>query len=695
MSEKSQSFNTLPGYASKEAVHHTHRSSYLLVSILVVAAILVVLNFIAGRLNLRADLTENNIFTLSQGTRNILKSLDTPVTIRYYVTDGMDMMGPAERSYAERVYDLLKEYKKIAGGMLKVEKLNPEPNTDLEDAAIAHGLRKGLSMDRRDELYMGIHVQCLDQSEVLPFLPARPETMLEYDLSRAISNVHSSEHGKPKIRMMTSVQVAGGFAGPGQQGPEPWMAFLQLKRDYNLEMIPVSGDPIAEDTAALIVLHPYDLTDEAQFAIDQYLLKGGKVMMLLDPMFFAARFMSPPQNPMMPQPSMGPEPSSNAEKLLDAWGVKYTDNQVLADTTYQTQIQNGILSPTVLSLSADAFDSKDPVTANLTYMFCVAPGAFQYDEMPGMTKEVLVSSSTQNQLVSTFEADPTQQMALQELRKNFKPSGEKKALVMRLSGKFATAFPKGDPANQKDEGEDESLEIEPQAGLSAPGDAEGDGDGEEESAKAKAGDEELAAEADEEKEAAPADDGSLKESEKEGVVFLISDVDFIFNEFALERNFLGEYVARNSNLSLLLNAVDQLAGPTDLLEIRSRATNQRLFTRLNEIEAKGRARFQDELAEVEKAQQEANEKLTELQGDKPEGQEMILSPEQEEAIKEFRQKVKDFSDRQRDIEKAMTREFNALQSLIKVSNTFIMPLIVILVGVFVGVSLHRRSAAGR
>ncbi|HRQ89452.1 MAG TPA: GldG family protein, partial [Bacteroidia bacterium] len=282
------------------------RRTAALVGLVVAFVIALLVNVVVGKLSFRADLTEYGVYTLSEGTSNILSRLETPVELRYYVTDDAKVMSPNERTRAQRVSDLLAEFARKAPSkeievtddkgefvkrkvkMLTVKKLNPEPNTDAEDSAMIDGLRAGVSPETNNEVYFGIAIQCLDSVEAIPFVPAKPETSLEYDLARAISGVHGGK--TKKIAVMTSLPVGGGFGGNFQAPPQqPWMFYELLGKDYEVETIPPTAAEIPEGTSTLIVVHPYDITDEAQFAIDQYLLQGGNVIAFVDPNFFYAR----------------------------------------------------------------------------------------------------------------------------------------------------------------------------------------------------------------------------------------------------------------------------------------------------------------------------------------------------------------------------------------------------------------------
>lgn len=674
----------------------SHRRNTALIGLAVVFAILLLINFLAGKMSLRADLTEYKTYTLSEGTENILNELDTPVEIRFYVTDDSKVMSPGERTRVRRVEDMLNEFVREAPAkeieltnedgefetqkirMLTVEKLNPEPNTDAEDSAIIDGLQAGMSGETNNEVFFGIAVKCLDQSEVIPFVPARPETMLEYDLARAISSVHGGKD--KKITVMTSMSVGGGFGGNFQAPPQQaWMFYEQLGRDYEIETIPSTSAEIPEDTATLIIVHPHDITDEAQFAVDQYLLKGGNVMVLVDPNFFYSRALAQgqPQMPGMP-PQGGPPPTSDLNKLFSVWGVKYDPNRVLADLDFGSEIiRRGNFAPTFLTLDRSALGSEpsdpgltDPMTNMLNQLNMLTPGAFEIDPPEGLEVDRLVLSSANNQLIGSFDADPTQEGSADRIRENFENFGQRRALVARLTGEFKTAFPEGDPAKADEEDKEESADD------------------------AKKDEEEKADDTKEEET-----DDSLKKSAAPGRVLLIADVDFIYDANVVRRQQIpGLNIVipemLNENLTLLQNAAEQMSGDPDLIKVRSRTTVRRPFTRQNEWYQAAQEKYAVEVKDFREKAKAAETRLNEILSQTPENiDQALLSPEVQNEMKKLQEEEIQFRKRERELQKEVTREFRRKLSTYKFGNALLMPLVVILFGIGLAIFRRKRVAA--
>lgn len=670
---------------SSSAVRHHGifgRVPTALVGVAIMFLIAVTVAYVAGKIGFRADLTENKLYTLSDGTRNILQRLDTPVTIRYYANDTSDFMSPAELQYSRHVEDLLLEYQKAAGGKLTVKKLNPEPSTDAEDSAILDGLRPGMSPYTQSEIYLGIAVSCVDETEVLPFLPAREETLLEYDLSRAIARVHDGAGSV--IRIMTTMQVGGGFSGNpmmGGGGQTPaWFFVEDLRQDFTVEFLPATADEIPADTETLIVLHPYDVTEAAQFAIDQYLLKGGKVVVAVDPSFFYARAMGGGGgNPMQPMP--GPMPNSNLNKLFEAWGVKYDDTKVVADNTYATEIiRAGFVVPTFLTLNNKAMTADDPIVKFVENAQFLTPGGFTITAPEGVNKVDLVTTSKQTQLVGSFEADPTQEASIQKLREDFKSSDTTYSIISRLNGNFKTAFPDGNPADaEKKEGEEAKKEGD---------EAKKDGDDAKKDEEKK-----------DEKREEPKKKESLKVSEKEGAVLLISDVDFLYDAICVNVQTIPGMNIRiprplNGNLSLMRNAIDQLSGDTELIKVRSRGSASRPFTKLKEWRTEAEDRFRGEVNEFQSKAKDAEAKINELLSKTPgDVQDALLSPEVQAELGNLRKEQVAMNKKVRELNKEMKRDFDLIQNLIKLLTTGLVPILVIIVGVFLAVSRRLKTAA--
>jgi ABC-type uncharacterized transport system involved in gliding motility auxiliary subunit len=628
--------------------HPVTRSAFgvaALVAIAVLANWLVSLTPLGNR---GADFTEKQIHTLSDGTRAILGELDTPVVIRYYASRSSDYMPEEIKLHMRRVDDLLKEYASISNGRLRIENLDPQPDTDAEDSANLDGI-SGQRMNDQN-LYFGLAVSCLDKTSVIPFLDPRDETMLEYHLSKAVAEV--STPVKPRIGIMSALDLAGSPAMmPGQRPNNPWVVYQQLKQSFELEDIPMEATEIdANSIKVLLLFHPAGITPETEFAIDQYLLNGGTVVACLDAFSVAAQ-MTGGGNPMM---GMGGAPTtSTLPTLLKAWGVSFESGKVLADPAFATRLAGDRMGLAVLTLNREAMPQDDNViTKDLESLTFFLPGAFTLTGGAGVAANSLLKSTTGAGFVDSMMAsqlDPS-------LTTTFRPSGTAYDLVTHLHGTFKTAFPEGKP------GEDP-----------APADATEGEEGEEKK--------------DEEKPT------WLKEGANPGNVFLIADVDAFYDRFAYNvQQFGGMQMASpvNGNASLLFNLLDQAVGSKHLIGSRSRSAIRRPFTVVQKMEAEFNKQVGTKIEEFQEKQRVAQEKLNELQAQKSRGTELYLSPEQEAEIRKLRKEQVEYAKLIREQEKDLRRQKDKLAGRITLLNTAVMPLIVILFGL--GLFLQRRRS---
>jgi len=619
-----------------------HTILYSGIGIAAVLALVVALNFLAGLFKQRIDLTAEKAFTLSQGTREILGKLDTPVQIRLYASLANPDMPVILKNYARQVEDLLSEYQQASKGLVTVQKLDPEPDSEAEDSARLDGI-DGEQLPNGDRIFLGLSVAMLDQKQSIPFLAPNRERLLEYEVTRAISRVATPK--KPVVGIMTPLPVSG-MGSPMMMAPQssrPWIVYNELKGDYDVRNIPMTSTEIPQDLAVLVVIHPQNISEQAQFAIDQFLLKGGKMVAFLDP---ASPLQSP--NPMM---TPGTMPGSTLDKLLPAWGLNFDTGKVVADMTYLAETREG-RQPAYLVLSENALSSEDVVTADAGNMVLILGGAFTGQPAEGLKKTVLAKSSKESELIDPMMA----QMGGEAIVRSFKPSGIEYDLAIRLTGKFKTAFPNGKP---------EPAAAQPQP---SPTPAENK------------------------------DATALKEATAEASVILFGDSDFMQDAIAVQE-FPGPFGQRlvmpaNGNLGIVQAAIENLTGDTSLISIRSRASRDRPFTVVRELQAKAESKFRDKIAQLEQGLAETEQRLNELQSRK-EGasQQFILSPEQQKELENFRKKEAEARKELKLVRRNLRTEIDALETRLKWINIAAVPAIVAIFGI--GLALHRkkRSAA--
>ncbi len=619
---------------------------YSTLGVIAMAVVLIAINLIMGIVKTRVDLTKERAYTLSAGTREILKKLDTPVKIRLYVTQTADANPQTVflKGYAKKVEDLLSEYKQVAGKNLVVEKYDPAPDSDAEDSARLDGI-EGEMMPNGEPFYMGLSVSLIDQKQAIPFLAPNRERELEYDITRAISRVVSPE--KPVVGIMSPLPVFGAPANPmtmrmGQQGAQqPWAIVRELRNDFTVRNVPMDVEKIDDDVKVLLVIHPRDVSDKAMFAVDQFVLRGGKLFAFLDPLPLID---SREQNQML---GNIPNAGSSMEKLMKAWGLTMDTSKVVADMNFMMQLggRNGQpqQAPAFLSITPDGINENEIVTSQIDNIWLPFAGAITGNPAPGLTETVLLKSTKQSQLVDGFMAN----LSGENVVKEFKPSGVEYALAVRLTGKFKTAFPDGAPK------------------------ADGDTNN----------------------AARPA---ALTESSQTNTVFIVGDADMLFDNFTLRQvqsPFGNMAMAMNGNLNFAQNVVDQLAGDNNLISVRSRAVQNRPFTVVKKMQAEAEASYHNKIKELEESLADTQRQLNELQQKKEKGQRFILSPEQQAALEEFRKKEADAKTKLKAERKKLRQNIDSLENRLKWFNIAAVPVLVSLTGIGLALFKRKRTAA--
>jgi ABC-type uncharacterized transport system involved in gliding motility auxiliary subunit len=646
------------------------------ITALLIIAVIVAINFLVGGVgfaNLRLDLTEDGLFTLSTGTKTILSHInaDEPVTIKFYATNDDRVMPNLLKPHARSIEDLLLEYEKQSHGNVALEVIHPNPDTDDEQKAKDDEIR-GMTVNQEgDQIYLGLTVQCLDRKEILPFLNPEDAMAFEYDVSRAIAKV--IKPSKTIIGVMSAMPIAGVPSMPFQQqrGPEAWAIVQQLKADYEVRDVPMTTDKIDADITVLLLVHPAEISKSAEFAIDQYLLGGGNVVAFVDPQSLLAQAMSSQPNPMSGQPGNMINTSSDLPNLFKAWGISYQKDMVVADMNYRGVLQNRPIA-TALQLPNKAINQDDRVTSGLQSFTLMNAGAFGIERKEGLNVVTLASSSEASELIDTAAAEKLRR----EPMVNFTPSGKKQVLGVRISGKFKTAFPDGKPeapaASKETGGPEQDASAPAAAGGTSP------------AAPAAPG-------APEKKK-----DNSLKESKDgERNVILFSDADMLYDAFCLRQGDLGVGLITNGgNLPMVLNAVELLVGGGDLIQVRNRKSPVRPFTKLKEMRETVEEKYRPQLIKLEKERQELAEKLSKArpQIDLKKGA-LIVDQGTMNNIKEMEKNSKNIDKQVRDIRKEVNKEVEFSKTLIKTVNVVVVPLLVGLLGIIFAMQRRVRTAA--
>ena len=625
---------------------------------LIILLCVIAFNIITAQLKMKADLTEGDLFTLSNGSKILLNGLakeregddeSSPLEIRFYVTRGEKGVPVVVNEHGTRVEDLLDQYKAYAGSNLELQKINPRRDTDAEELAVNDGIRL-----LNNAFYIGMAVSYLDNTEVIPVLDPSRATNLEYDISRAIKNVLKLKEEREVVGVMSSLNVWGGadptnpmaMMNRGQQQP-PWYFLQQLQRDFNVERIEPAATEIPATVNVLLLIHPKNVSEATEYALDQFVLRGGKLIAFVDPL--AQRDDSGQQNPQMRIPGMGG--GSNLNRLFSKWGVPFDNSQVVADFNYRLNprdpIAQGRMQPAYLALNRNALNSSEVVTRDLGTLRLPYAGSFDTSNIAtGLKVTELITSSEQAKLVdgmsSQFNGDKIMDSFLTG-SEDGKPVGTKKHILgLKLGGKFTTAFPNGKPSAENTD-------------SSNP-------------------------------DAKPASTEHLTESAEDNFVCLIGDTDILVDDhFLLQQRFLI-----SENITFVQNLVDHFGDDT-LINIRSRNQN-RPFTTIVDLEKEAQKKFEDKLKKLEAEQQEILQQKTKLES-AGEGSNQFTLRIDPEALKEIQAKELDKRKQIREIRKQLRSEIDLIQLKIKLANIGLMPMLVILFGIGFFIRKRKKTAA--
>ena len=625
---------------------------------LALAAVLVLALHVFSQLVFRGvqiDLTEDSVYTLSQGTREVLKAVQEPVTLRFFVSPELVEQSPGLNNYAKSVQELLERYVALSNENLKLEIIHPESFSPEEDRAVGFGLQ-GVPLTQAGNLgYFGLAgTNTTDDLDVIPFFTLSRERFLEYDLSRLIQNLDNPK--KKKIGLVGSLPIMN---DPIRRY-RPWYIVEQMRQFFDVERVTLE-DPIPDDIDVLMVVHPRDMDDTDRYYIDQYVVAGGKTMIFLDPFSEEATR----GNAMQRQ---GPDTGSELDKLFRAWGIVFDKNRVLGDRQAAQRVSAGkdaLGRPVItdylawLTMTSERLARGDVITGELEQINLASSGFIDKAEGAEIRFEPLIVSSKDSMAmaVGTVNKDPSPTKML----KNFKSANRSFTVAARISGMLKSAFPAGPP---EDKTREEIAEARRKKG------------------------EEIAA-------LKP----HLKQSARPANLIVVADVDMLADSFWVRtQNFFGQQVVVPiaNNGDFVINALDNLAGSNALISLRGRGVTSRPFHTVEAIQKEAELRYRSKEQALLDKLKEVEAKLKDLQTkEKPKGkgQAVILSAEQRAAIDRFRQQSITTRKELREVQLALRRDINRLDGLLKVINIGLVPALIVIFAIVLG--LVRRAAAQR
>ncbi len=593
----------------------------------------------------KLDLTEAKLFTLSEGTKNILGAMEEPVTLRlFYSSTLAKEKAPVLERYAQRVTELLDEYASYAEGKLTIIQVDPQPFSEEEDMAVEFGM-KGVPVTSAGELvYFGVAASnSIDDQEVIPFIELPREDFLEYDFTKLIYGLANPQ--KHKVGLLTSLPIEGGAPNPMDprgQAAQPWFFLSQVETAFEVETIERGATDLPADINLLLLIHPKKLDPQMLFAIDQFVLGGGKVVAFMDPHCEADTEEINPQDQMS---AFSANRTSDLGPLPLAWGFELVGEKIAADkgNAHRVRMPDGEM-PYVAWLdlneqnlgAGDDASGKDPVISMLKKINMATAGILKPTADATTKFEPMIQTGTESMQVDRIRAamrpDP------KGMLDSFVSEDTPLTLAARISGPIKSAYPDGPPEVPVKEGEPVLPEFTPDGGWKKEG---------------------------------------------TGQIIVIADADMLQDRWWVNlQNFFGQMIASptSNNSDLLINSLENLTGNSDMISLRSRQGFERPFTRVDAIRQQSEERFREEETKLQLDLNEAETRLAELQS-KKEGavSSLIITPEERDEIEKFQAKRIETRKQLREVKFSLKKDIDALGTSIKFYN-FLIPILVALLG---------------
>ncbi|MBT7286411.1 MAG: ABC transporter [Rhodospirillaceae bacterium] len=632
-----------------------NRSTTAILALVLAAILFLSVNIFSANIfrSARLDLTENGLYTLSAGSKRILAEVPEPVRLRFYFSEKLANQLPNVKSYGLRVRELLEEYANRSNGKVRLEIIDPEPFTDAEDEAVRLGMQ-AVPIGTGESLYFGlVATNTIDDRQVVPFFSREKEAFLEYDLTRMLYNL--SDPKKPVVGLISGLQM-NADASPMMRmngGAQPWGIVGAIRDVFDLRTVDTAQGIIPKDVDILMITHPLGLSEQILYAIDQFVLAGGRALVFVDP--FSEVTARGQQGGQRNQQRAIELASSDLETLLNAWGVSVPTDHVIADFETSQQVNAGqagaqrIVRYLVwLQMDGANLTPDDVITADLGPMMIANAGTILTLPDTGVEVTPLISTGLQAMRLETnmvrFGPAPDRLLEM------FKPDGKSHVLAARLGGKIKSAFPDGPPKGRKDT-------------------------------------------------------GHLKESAKDIGVIVVSDSDLLHDQFWLrQRNMMGQnmVVPIAANGDFVINALDNLSGSSDLIGLRSRGKSNRPFVLVQAMRLAAEQEFLAEERKLKDSLEKSTARIAELesraQGGSSDGSGGLLTPEQRAEIKSARSQVLQTRKQLRDVQHNLNRNIDGLEARLKFANVGLMPLAVAVVAAILavmGIRRRRRAAAAR
>jgi ABC-type uncharacterized transport system involved in gliding motility auxiliary subunit len=588
-------------------------SSLIVLAVLFLALIMLTNAVFRGA---RVDLTQNQLYTLSEGTVDVIQSVEEPISLRLFFSEETSREFPLMRAYYQRVREILEEFEERSNGKLQVSFIDPKPFSEEEDQASLYGIQGVPVGNLGDSFYFGLAgTNSVDDVQVVPFMDPRRERFFEYELAKLI---YSLDHpDRPRIGMISSLSIGGSFDPHSQQQIPAYTIYEQLQQFYEVVDIAETESVLPENLDAVIIVHPKAVSQALLYDVDQYALNGGGVLIFVDPHA---------QNDKEGIDASGLTElsgSSDLPLLFETWGVKYRDNFWAGDLRYALEVttnQGQQRHVGILGLDKEVMSSDSVITATISSLNISTSGFFEPLEGATTTIEPLVTSSGNSQAISSLLLDNTKDIS--KLLKDFEVTDTIFNLAVRLSGPVKTAFPDGAPAGV-------------------------DGD------------------------------DQLKEGDIN--VLLVGDTEMLSDIFWAQRqSFFGQPVVTPfaGNGDFVLNMVENISGSNSLAAVRPRDVANRPFTLVEELRVQAEEQYRATEKDLETELHETEAKLNEMQLARGDSDLTVLSDEQQAELQKFLDHKVEIRKELRQVRRNLDRDIENLGAWLKVINILLIPVLV-------------------
>ncbi len=607
------------------------RSSRAMIGLALAIVLLFAVNILSNTTfkSMQLDLTDDKLFTLSEGTKRVLTSLDEPVEVRLFFSRALGDRSPDNARYHNRVRELLLQYAEIANGKIQLTFENPEPFTSSEDRAVAFGLEGIPVNEAGDQGFFGLAAtNSTDDQVIIPFFATERETFLEYDLTKMVQRLVNPT--RKTVGLLSTIPIAGGYV-PEFGTTQRWPVIERVMEFFRIMPLPTKTREIPAEVDILMLVHPVGLNPHTMYAIDQFMMRGGKALAFVDPVAEAEAASTRKQG-FRPR-------GSNFNRVLERWGIRMVPGKVAADldAARRVNVRQGAQIKVAdyiawLSLTERNFATGDVVTGDMSLLNFASAGVLEPTQDKNMQLTALVKSGGRSQQIDALKIrNGADVMAL---FREFKPETKDLILAARVTGKANTAFPEGPPQDK-----------------TAPGPRAA---------------------------AAQKESAHLGQASAPMTAIVVADVDMLHQRFWLEVNeSMGQrvMVPNANNGDFVVNALDYLSGSDALIGLRARGKSTRPFTLVQNIRKDAEQRFSVKEQQLQEKLVGAQNRLNELMSREADQSDFILQTNQKRALEESRTEIVGIRTELRDVQHELRKDIERLESWMKFFNIAAVPLL--------------------